>query len=272
MCLDSAAMFAEAEWDSFWHFERFYREAEPLDFRRWKRDSQRALRSLYPDGRPLLLDSSAGMGDHTVNLAEEGFRVEACDRSPVALGLTREAVEAAGVDVRVFSADWRRLERPERYDLIFNDELHSIYEAEDLRDVLAGLYEALRPGGALVFFFADAAHPEAEHGLEALDWDWQRLQRAEVAWDCERGHRRVTLMKLGVRGPDYIDERHLFLARCGDAAPEVTDLTMRRVYRWDWHGIAPLLTELGYVDLRTDHFPNVKGYTFAMSRAFRPRR
>ena len=37
-------------------------------------------------------------------------------------------------------------------------------------------------------------------------------------------------------------------------------------------GDAPVLHDAGFTDLRTDHFTNVKGHHYALSRAFRPRR
>ena len=51
------------DWDRYWRFEDFRRSCDPLDFRRWKRDSQRALRALHPGDEVRLLDATAGMGD-----------------------------------------------------------------------------------------------------------------------------------------------------------------------------------------------------------------
>ena len=259
------------DWNTYWRFELLRRAADPLDFRQWKRDSQRELKKLCP-GRPLLLDSTAGLGDHTVNLAEEGFIVEACDDSDVALDATRRAVADAGLDVRVFRARWEELgaAAPERYDVVFNDALHWTYDEAELRAALAGLFGALRPGGALVFFFADEREPEPQAGLRILEWDWSQIESERVVWDHALEGRRVTLTVVAERGPDFIDEHHLFLRREEDATAELCRLTVRRVYRWDWHGIVPLLRDAGFTGMRSDHFENVKGHTFAMSRAFKP--
>lgn len=263
-------MLDQLDWDTYWRFELFRRSCDPLDFRRWKRDSQRELKKLYP-GRPLLLDSTAGLGDHTVNLAEEGFEVEACDVSEVALEATRRAVAEAKLDVPVFRARWEKLGRPGRYDLIFNDALHWIYERDAMQEALSGLYDALAPGGALVFFFADRAEPEPGAGRAMLEREWAGAERARVAWDHTHDGTTVTLTVLAERGEDFIDEHHLYLVREQGGAPRLETLTMRRVYRWDWHALAPLLAEAGFVDPRTDHFQNVKGRWYAMSRAFKPR-
>lgn len=265
-------MLGRMDWDVFWKHELFRRQCDPLDFRRWKRDSQRELRQLYPGDQVRLLDSTAGLGDHTINLAEEGFWVEACDESPVALAAARRAVQAAGLSERVeiFDARWQDLQRRERYDLVFNDALHWVYEVEELRRVLRGLKSALVPGGALVFFFADAQEPDEGAGLSVLEWDWDRIERVRVEWDHVLEGHRETLMVRAERGPDYIDEDHLYLVRDGENRAELDALTMRRVYRWDWHALSRLLTDVGFVDLRSERFDNVKGYSFAMNRAHRP--
>lgn len=264
------AMLDHLDWDTYWRFELFRRRCDPVDFRRWKRDSQRELKRLYP-GRPLLLDSTAGLGDHTVNLAEEGFSVEACDTSEVALEATRRALAEAGLDVPVFRARWEALERPGRYALIFNDALHWVYDPADLAAALRGFFEALAPGGALVFFFADRADEGEGAGRALLERQWAGAERARVAWDHTHEGTTVTLTVVSERGDDFVDQHHLYLVREGGAPPRLETLTMREVYRWDWHALAPLLAEAGFVDARTDHFQNVKGRWYAMSRAFKPR-
>ena len=264
-------MLDRFDWDAYWRWEIFRRGCDPLDFRRWKRDSAHALRGMYP-GVPgaLVLDSTAGLGDHTVILAEEGFRVEACDRSAVALDATRQAVAAAGLSVEVFEARWETLgaQRPGRYDLVFNDALHWIYDPSEMHAALCGLRAALRPGGALVYFFADGRTPEPGAGLRVLDWDWGRTERAELAWDHVRDGTSVALSVVSERGPDWIDQHHLYLVRAGDAPARLESLTMRRVYRWDWHALTAALERAGFQGMRSEAYLNVKGHTFALNRAF----
>ena len=216
--------------------------------------------------------------DSTVNLAEEGFVVEACDASAVARELTTRAVRDAKLDVPVFDARWETLgqSHPSRYDLIFNDALHWTWDRETLAAQLRGFLDALRPGGALVFFFADAREPDEGAGLRILEWDWsQRTGQPptfeHVAWSHERGGRRVELTIRVERGDAFLDEHHRFVDRRGDER-SITELVMRRVYRWDWFALSRLMHEVGFVDLRSDVFQNrAKGYSFAMNRAFRPR-
>lgn len=263
-------MTSRHDWDTYWRYELFRRSCDPLDFRRWKLDSQRALKSLYP-GRPRLLDSTAGLGDHTVNLVEQGFEVEACDASAVALEATRRSLADADHDIDVFEARWQDIGRPGRYDLVFNDALHWVHGEQELRAALRGLFDALVPGGELVYFFADQADAAEDAGRRILAGDWGRLDGpARIVWQHEDGERRVSLTVVSERGEDYIDELHLYHHRRGEGPTELDTLMVRAVYRWDWHHLTPLLHEVGFVDVRTDHFDNVKGYQFAMNRARRP--
>ncbi|MEM9071472.1 MAG: class I SAM-dependent methyltransferase [Myxococcota bacterium] len=263
------SVLGELNWDTYWRFETFRRACDPLDFRRWKRDSQRALRRLHP-GDVKLLDSTTGMGDHTVNLAELGFRVTGCDGSEVAREYAANVIQDAGLDVPLLDLRWENIGEiaPERFDLIFNDALHWTYDEEELLSALRSFRRALVPGGALVFFFADAREPDPKAGLRLLEWDWEHLAAERVEWDHTDGERRVTLTILAERGEDFIDEHHLFHDRRGDQV-ELHTLTMRRVYRWDWAALTELLRRAGFRDIQSEVCKNeAKGYTFALNRAF----
>ncbi|MFK8004410.1 MAG: class I SAM-dependent methyltransferase [Polyangiales bacterium] len=262
-------MRERTDWDAFWRFEQIRRDFDPLDARRWKSDSQRALKSLYP-GRPLLLDSTAGLGDHTVNLAEQGFQVEACDTSDVALTATKAALAAAGIeDVPVFRGEWAELQRPGRYDLIFNDAIHWVYEESEMRRVARGLLEALKPGGSLVYFYADKSKPGRDVGARQLESDWADMSAPREAWHYEGDSTSLRLSLTAERGEGCIDEEHTYELREGETH-STHYLTMRHVYHWDWFHLTPLLEEVGFTNVRSEHFENVKGRTYAMNRASRP--
>ncbi len=163
----------------------------------------------------------------------------------------------------------RRSIREGRYDVIFNDAIHWTYDEEALRAALRGLRDALAPGGALVFFFADEADAHAGAGLEILEWDWEHMEHERVAWDHTVEGRSVRLAITLERGADFIDEHHVYAVRESDGAAHRQSLTVRRVYRWDWHAMTRVLRDEGFEDIRCDHFENVKGHTYAMNRAFR---
>lgn len=269
-------MVSETDWDLFWRHERLHRRHEPVDFRRWKRASQRALRELFPGEGVRLLDATAGLGDHTVNLAELGFRTEACDASPEARDATAGALHAAGLADRVpvWDARWETLgsTHPARYDLIFHDAIHWIEDEDAMHRALVGLREALVPGGALVFFFADPAAPEEGAGMRILEWDREGISPAALAWEhATDDGGRVTHLRVAAPAERHLDEHLLYVVRDAGGGVRLESTTMRRIYRWDWHAMTRALARAGYGEVIGRHFVNDKGHPFAMSLAHRPR-
>lgn len=257
------------DWDRYFRHELFHRRFAPVDFRRWKRASQRALREMYP-GEVRVLDATAGLGDHTVNLAELGFRTEASDRSPVAREATARAVAEAKLEVPVHDAAWERLgtNLGQRFELVFNDAIHWIETEEAMLAALRGAYDALVPGGALVFFFADGRMPEPGAGLSIKKWDEEHLAPHELAWSHDDGDRTVTHVVSRASYPESIDEHHLYVVRAG-AETTLEAVRMRRVYRWDFHAMTAAAKQAGFREVRSDVFRNDHGSEVAINRAIR---
>ncbi|MFH2007025.1 MAG: class I SAM-dependent methyltransferase [bacterium] len=267
--------YEDVDWDTWWKWEIFRRQVDPVDFRRWKGDSSRALRGL-PCGvdragvAPRLLDSTCGMGYHALVQHGLGFRTEACDASARVVECARGLAEGEGVDMELFEARWERLGelRPQRYDLVFNDEIHQVWQAAELEAALHGIHGALRPGGALVFFFADAQKPN--DGAAQARWDWDRSPREHVAWEEEADGLRVALSVRREReGPHVIAEHHDYVIREGEAPVRRESLTLKRCYRWDWSQIVPVLRRVGFTEVESHRFVNVYGRFYAMNLAFR---
>ena len=222
------------------------------------------------------LDSTAGLGDHTVNLAELGFVVDACDASAEARDATREAVERAGVGVEIFDARWETLgaARPDRYDVVFNDAIHWIERDEDMHAALVGIRGTLRPssagsrGGALVFFFADPDRREPGAGLENLAWDREGTPGHELLWDHPDGECRVTHARVAVPNEMTLDEHHLYIVHDGRGA-RLESTRMRRIYRWDWHAMTEACARAGYREVTGTSFQNDKGHRASMCLAWR---
>lgn len=264
------------DWDLYWRFERLHRRHAPVDFRRWKRASQRALREMFPAEGVRVLDSTAGLGDHTVNLAELGFRVEACDASAEAREASREAIARAGVAVEVLDARWESLgdELPSRYDLVWNDAIHWIEHEDEMHRALVGIRGALRPsaggapGGALVFFFADPDRREPGAGLESLAWDREGTKAHELLWDHETDEGRVTHLRVAIPSDTVLDEHHLWVVR-DRAGTHLESTAMRRIYRWDWHAMSEACARAGYREVTGTSFENDKGHRASMCLAWR---
>ena len=262
-------MIGETDWDIHWRWEIFRRACDPLDVRQWKRDSSVALWSLVGKPGVRVLDSTCGLGDHTINLRDAGFDVEACDASAIALDHAGRAIREAGLEVPLFQTRWQDLgKRKARYDVVFNDVIHWVYDSDELRECAAGLRDALVPGGALVFFFADGREPEPGAGRRILAYDWEHMARTELAWEHERAGTRVSLALLNERGDDYIDQHHFYVVRENDTK-RLESFTMRRVYRWDFHALSRALEDVGFGDVTSHAFRNVKGHTYALNLARR---
>lgn len=265
----------ETDWDTFWRWEIARRKVDPVDFRRWKADSSRALRGL-PAGAdrhgrpPRLLDSTCGLGHHAIIQHEVGFSTEACDASHRVLEAARLLMQAEGVDVPVFQAHWESLGqmRPARYDLVFNDEIHQVLGVAGLRAALAGIRGTLRPGGWLVFFFADAAKPD--DGPNQAEHEWNHMERERVAWSLQADGLEVTHHVRAERPePDLILERHSYRIRQPDGDTRVERTTMPKNYHWDWNHIVPVLEETGFDRVDSHRFINVHGRTYSLNLARR---
>ncbi len=102
-------------------------------------------------GRELrLLDVACGGGDVAIAIKERAeraameVRVEACDRSPVALGFARENARRRGVEIEFFQHDVTAGALPGGFDLVCSSLfLHHLSDGESVR-LLRGMAEAGR--------------------------------------------------------------------------------------------------------------------------------
>jgi hypothetical protein len=199
------------------------------------------------------------MGFHAMIQHELGFAVDACDANARVLAAARELL--AGSPIQVFQARWEELGRlrPQRYDLVFNDEVHQVRGEDVLTAVLAGFAGCLRPGGALVFFFADALKPG--DGVNQCRYEWDHRSRSRHAWTVDGVRLDVEAERVG---DDLILEHHRYTLADGT----VERATMGRSYRWDWDAILPVMRAAGFVRFESRSFTNIKGWGYAMNLAF----
>ena len=95
-----------------------------------------------------LLDLACGHGRIANALAERGVRVTGLDATPLFLDLARKDAAERGVEVEYVEGDMRSIPWRDRFDRVlcwFTS--FGYFSDEENRDVLAGVYAALRPGG-----------------------------------------------------------------------------------------------------------------------------
>jgi SAM-dependent methyltransferase len=95
-----------------------------------------------------LLDLACGHGRIANPLAERGVRVTGLDATPLFLDLARKDAAERGVEVEYVEGDMRSIPWSERFDRVLCWFTSFGYFGDDEnRQVLAGAYEALEPGG-----------------------------------------------------------------------------------------------------------------------------
>lgn len=100
-----------------------------------------------------LLDIGCGTGVLTECFAREGFRVTGIDLSGDMLAVAKERFEAAGLDGAFFEQPMQEMEGHSGYDLavIAIDSLNYVTDDEEVSAVFRNVYDALNPGGRLLF-------------------------------------------------------------------------------------------------------------------------
>ncbi len=122
-------------WDNIYETDKYSQGKKPTDFLRNNIN-------LLPGGKALVL--AMGEGRNAVFLAEQGYDVEGCDISTIALKRANSLAAERGVRIRVFQADLEnsKLEQ-EKYDLVTCIEYLQL-------DLIPQMKAALKPGGMVI--------------------------------------------------------------------------------------------------------------------------
>jgi tellurite methyltransferase len=122
-------------WDKIYETEKYGQGKEPIDFLRNNIN-------LLPGGKALVL--AMGEGRNAVFLAEQGYDVDGCDISTIALKRANSLAAERGVRIRAFQADLEdsKLEQ-EKYDLVTCIDYLQL-------DLIPRMKAALKPGGMII--------------------------------------------------------------------------------------------------------------------------
>lgn len=131
-------------------------------------DTHRALFEQYPS--PRIHDTACGNGVQAIALARAGFTVTASDLSGEMVRLTREYAVEQAVGIEVSQKSWNELiQEPEgTYDLLLciGNSISHCKDRWERKEVLAGFFQLLRPGGTLL--------------LDTRNWDY--LSRIDLTY------------------------------------------------------------------------------------------
>lgn len=124
-------------------------------------------------GAVRVLDCACGIGTQAIGLARAGYQVTATDLSAGALQRAREEARRFGVDLRLATADFRRLEDTlqDRFQVVccLDNAISHLQEDEELRAACASMRGRLQPGGLLVLSIRDYDRILAGSGAAAGD-------------------------------------------------------------------------------------------------------
>ncbi len=123
-------------WDKRYGTETYIFGKEPVEFLKEHVD-------ILPRGKAL--DIAMGEGRNAVFLAKNGFDVDGCDISELAVKKAQELTSENGVTIHTFIADLENYKLPkDTYDVIA-----CFYYLQ--RDLIPQMKEALKPGGMIIY-------------------------------------------------------------------------------------------------------------------------
>lgn len=123
-------------WDKKYETEAYIFGKEPVEFLKEHID-------ILPRGKAL--DIAMGEGRNAVFLAENGFVVDGCDISKIAVKKAKELAREHNVVIHAFVADLETSKLPkDTYDVIA-----CFYYLQ--RDLIPQMKEALKPGGMIIY-------------------------------------------------------------------------------------------------------------------------
>ncbi len=175
-------------------YARVYDRSGQLAFSLRMIDYIKTLLCRHPANGRTLLELACGTGTVAVAMARAGWHVYGVDASAAMLAEARSKIETHQADVIVSQQDMRHFVIPERVHLVtcLYDSINYMLTSDDLAAVIRRAYDALEPGGLLLFdmntpyaletFWDDDTHVTESEGLTVIftsKYD-ERHQRSTV--------------------------------------------------------------------------------------------
>ena len=142
------------------------------------------MRAMKQSGASRVHDMGCGLGRHTVQLAQAGFRVTASDISDRAVEATRRVLREMGLEADVVQADMTSLPRPDaQFDGVLSIGVLEHNTRSGMELAIAEIRRVLRPGGQLLASFVPRNRwtPRDEPGAGMLEDNTLRQYGPEQA-------------------------------------------------------------------------------------------
>ena len=142
-----------------------------VDYDDWAAYVDELLHAFHPGPRSIL-ELGCGTGSLAIALCDlDDYDYQATDAALAMIETARAKAEAAGADVTFEVMDFTAIEIEEPVDavLLLYDGLNYLLSEADVRKLLNGAYDALRPGGLLIM---DQSTPANSINNEAYFEDW----------------------------------------------------------------------------------------------------
>src|SRR5436305_5997140 len=142
-------------WEDIYNRQIYFDLYEEADTQLAEQEVQQVVALLQlPDGASIL-DLCCGYGRHSIKLAQRGFKVAGVDISEKQIQHAREEAEKTHIQLDFQVADARKLSLQEAFDVVLNMFVSFGFFKDDNenRQVLQGVFKALKPGGKLLIDF-----------------------------------------------------------------------------------------------------------------------
>ena len=142
-------------WEDIYNRQIYFDLYEEEDTQLAEQQVQQVLALLHPSDGARILDLCCGYGRHSIKLAQRGFKVTGIDISTRQIQHAREVAEKVHALLDFQVADARQLNFQEAFDVVLNmfTSFGFFKNDHENRQVLQGVFRALKPGGKLLIDF-----------------------------------------------------------------------------------------------------------------------